>query len=110
MLSAGGARNAARRTLDEAQFYKLALKLRRYDVVIVVLQLPLAFMREHLRERELRRLLPNTPIVLYQVVYLATRGPYARWLLEGDASRGIVGGVSQGLERYDWYLGRLDRE
>jgi hypothetical protein len=97
-------RSLARRAGEEALFSGLAVRLRRYDAVVVVMSVPFAFARDQLRERQLRWLLPRMPIVLYSNVFLATRGRYARWLLEGDASRGLVRGASRGLERYDWYL------
>ncbi len=51
-----------------------------------------------------RALLPHTPIVLYDLYYLPTRGPWAGWLKQGNAEHGIAGAQKWGLDRYDWYL------
>jgi hypothetical protein len=75
-----------------------------YDALVIVGHSPGAFMRGFWNDTELRQLLPNQPIVLYDLVYLPTRGSWARWLREGNPSLGIPSGGHFGLERYDWYL------
>jgi hypothetical protein len=77
-------------------------KLRTYDVVIVVNHMPHAFMKR-LRVERIRRVAPRTPVVLYDLVYLPTRGPWGRWLRQGSSDVGIPPG-QYGMERYDWYL------
>jgi hypothetical protein len=83
---------------------KLARKWKQYDAIIIVGHNPVAFMRGFWNDHQLRGLLPDTPIVLYDLVYLGTRREWARWLREGNAAVGIPIGGNFGLERYDWYL------
>jgi hypothetical protein len=61
-------------------------------------------MRGFWDDHQLRGLLPDTPIVLYDLLYLGTRREWARWLGQGNAAVGIPIGGNFGLERYDWYL------
>jgi len=77
-------------------------KLRTYDVIVVVNHLPSAFMKS-LRVERIRRAVPNTPVVLYDLVYLPTCGPWADWLRQGNPEMGVPPG-QYGLGRYDWYL------
>jgi hypothetical protein len=100
-VAAANGGGMARRLLADARFYDLALKLRRYDAIVVVRPLPVAFHEGSLRDDELRRIAPGVPIVHYAVVYLPTRGPYVRRMLE-DGARGRE--TVFGLDRYDWYL------
>ena len=79
-------------------------RLRPFTVVVVVQTVPQAFRTAFFNDRMVRALLPDTPIVLYDVFYLPTRGPWGRWLKEGKPDRGIPVGGNWGLERYDWYL------
>lgn len=57
----------------------------------------------HPRLETLRKAFPRTPIVNYDLFFLATRGPWARHLREGRNPYVNIGG-NFGLERYDWYL------
>lgn len=82
----------------------LARKLRRHDAVIIVGHNPAAFMRFFWNDQQLRGLLPDIPIILYDLVYLGTRGKWAEWLRDGNPAMGIPNAGHFGLERYDWYL------
>ena len=99
------ARRAAKYFLIEApRVRRFVRALRRFDVIVVVNTIPNAFLSSFFNDRTLRRLLPHIPIVLYDVFYLPTRGPWSRWLLEGNAERGVQPDHHWGLDRYDWYL------
>lgn len=80
--------------------------LAPYDVIVVVLNLPNAFLRGNGNIEVLRRLFPRKVIVNYDLHYLATRPPnWLEWLRHGGADEfGIPAGGHFGLERYDWYL------
>jgi len=82
---------------------RFAARLRTFDAVVVVSSIPTAFLRSFFSDRTVRALLPNTPIVLYDVFYLPTRGPWGKWLKEGT-HKFVDGPGNWGLERYDWYL------
>lgn len=93
-----------RAMLKEWAFYWLVPQLRRHDVVVIVKTIPGNFTRSHLRDHALRRLLPNVPLVLYNLIYLPAWRRAVRWLRDGDAARRIRPGEGWGLNRYDWYL------
>jgi hypothetical protein len=84
--------------------YRFSKKLRSFDAIVIVNTIPKAFLRTFFRDDTLRSLLPRTPIVLYDVFYLPTRGPWGQRLKEGSPESGIPTGGHFGLERYDWYL------
>jgi len=44
------------------------------------------------------------PIILYDVLYLATRPYWAKWLLENNTAKVGAKGRHWGLDRYDYYL------
>jgi hypothetical protein len=98
-------KNALKYFIREApSFYPFLKQLRQFDVIIIVNSLVPAFMNEFFRDEALRYWLPPIPIVLYDVLYLPTRGPWEKWLREGNPSAGIAQPGNWGLERYDWYL------
>ncbi|MBU2870943.1 hypothetical protein [Colwellia sp. E2M01] len=71
-------------------------QLSKYDAIIVVCNIPDAFLKKKLHRIEKIRQQHNTvPIILYQNYYLPTRGNWSHIILK-------AGGF--GLERYDWYL------
>lgn len=79
--------------------------MRDFDVVIVVGFLPDAFLSDRYRGiEEIRRRYPHTRIVLYANYYLGTRGPWVRWLKDGNVAKGVRCSGNYGLERYDWHL------
>ena len=76
----------------------------QYDALVIVGHNPFAFMRGFWNDTKLRGWLPNHPIILYDLVYLKTRGEWEHWLRVGNPEMGISTGGNFGLERYDWYL------
>lgn len=66
-----------------------------YTFVVVVCNIPNAFLRDQFVGIERIRKTAPIPIVLYQNYYLATRGGWAHE---------IVSNKGFGLERYDWYF------
>jgi glycosyltransferase involved in cell wall biosynthesis len=97
-------KSGIRAARQEWAFYWLLPQLRRHDAVVVVQTIPVNFLKSHMRDRQLRRFLTDIPIVLYNSIYLPTRGLAARWLRDGDPARRIPPGEGWGLNRYDWYL------
>ena len=100
----GYCRTLARYLFREFPALASLRELRAFDLVVVVNSLPDVFLKRFFRDDTLRALLPHTPIVLYDVFYLPTRGPWAQWLKEGRQERGIDQPGNWGMERYDWYL------
>ncbi|MEP6801526.1 MAG: hypothetical protein ABJC07_06290 [Acidobacteriota bacterium] len=78
-------------------------RLRSCQVIVVVDCAPRPYLRGVWEIEELRRLLPEKPIVLYDLSYLGTRPSMPRWLRDGNPARGLPPG-GFGLERFDWYL------
>lgn len=70
-------------------------QLKTFDVLVVVCNIPDAFLASRLIGIERFRRKFSLPVVLYQNYYLATRGPWINKIKK-------CGGF--GLERYDWYL------
>jgi hypothetical protein len=94
----------ARKFKRNLEFANFILQLRPYDLIVLVDSIPHAFLRSvHPRLETLRKAFPRTPIVNYDLFFLATRGPWARHLREGRNPYVNIGG-NFGLERYDWYL------
>ena len=102
LIQAG--KSAVRYLLHSAPALRRFLRrVRACDVIVVVDTIPRAFLREPLHVEALRREIPDTPIVLYDVFYLGTRGPWARWIRNGNPEKWLPPG-GYGLERFDWYL------
>jgi hypothetical protein len=73
-------------------------ELAAYDAIIVISTIPDAYMcRRHGFIEILRRVFPAKPIVLYDCLYLPTRGSAYRRIKEQDPR-------NFGMERYDYYL------
>jgi hypothetical protein len=89
---------------DVPSYRRFIRRLSSCDAIIVVDSMPRAFFKDVWRIEELRQVLPKIPIVLYDVYYLPTRGPWAAWLKRGNPDKGIPHGGHWGLERFDWYL------
>lgn len=85
-------------------FNQLLIRLRKYDLVIIIGYIPAAFMKGNIRDSLLRQALPETPFILYSNYYLPTRGSWLKYLKEGNSEYGIDTGGHYGLERYDYYL------
>lgn len=89
---------------QDCAFFKLIEDLNEFDLIIVVSNIPLAFMKGFMRDGILREKLPHIPIVLYSNYYLKTRGSWEKHLRNGNPELGIPEGDNYGLERYDHYL------
>jgi hypothetical protein len=83
--------------IKNGAFKAYMTQLVNCDAIIVVQHLRDAF-HPSLKIKELRRIFPDKPIVLYDLVYLPTVGLWGPWL-EPPESRSICG-----MDRYDWYL------
>jgi hypothetical protein len=98
-------RNLLRYVLKEVpSFYPFVRQLRQFDAVVIVSGIVHAYLRSFFSDESVRRLLPNVPLVLYDLYYLPTRGPWMRRLKEGSPEHGIPAGGGWGVERYDWFL------
>ena len=84
--------------------YRFMLRLRSFDAIVIVQTLPANFMNTFFNDQAVRSLLPDTPLVLYDLFYLPTRGFWGPALKEGRPELGIPAGGHWGLDRYDWYL------
>lgn len=103
--AAASAKKIIRWGLQEVpSFRRFLRRLSSCDAIVVVDTMPRAFFKDVWRVEELRQALPGIPIVLYDVFYLPTRGPWAEWLQRGNPAMGIPNGGHWGLERFDWYL------
>ncbi len=97
-------RSAIRQDSNPIKQLSLLKELRDFNLVVVAMNFPVAFVRKHLNDRVIRQYLPDTPIVLYDNKYLGTNSGWARHLKKGSSRHGIIEGGQWGLERYDWYL------
>jgi hypothetical protein len=73
-------------------------ELRKFDAVVVVSSIARAFLTEFFCDETLRAHLPTVPIVLYDVFYLPTGGPWGKWLKQGNLERGVSTSRNWGLE------------
>jgi hypothetical protein len=85
-------------------YRRLLDQLRTVDLAVIVGNTPEAYYQSWFDDRRLRRDAPRLPIVLYDLHYLPTRGPWAKWLLESDPARDIPKGRHWGPTRYDYHL------
>ncbi len=93
------------------QFREFVEGMRECDVVMVVAHVPASFSRVGLSNVELlRELLPEMPVVNYDLVYLPTVEKWGRAILNAEDTgltdadmSGIERGMF-GMDRYDWYL------
>lgn len=72
-------------------------RLADCDAVVVVQHLRDAF-RTSLKIEALRRMVPDKPVLLYDLVYLPTVGLWGPWLTQDETN------PVRGMDRYDWYL------
>lgn len=86
-------------------------RLRGADAIVVVAHVPASFSRRTLPNVEvLRRMLPDIPIVNYDLVYLPTLDSWSRLILKDEKTKltaeaiSVLRGGKFGMERYDWYL------
>ena len=101
---AANGRGAVRQNIRDGMKRAFLAVLKRFDVVVVTAHMPHAFLRNFMDDEVMRYALPDTPIVLYDLVYLPTRGQWAQWLREGNPALGVAQGGNYGMERFDWYL------
>lgn len=88
----------------QAGFRPYISRMAGFDAIIVIQHLRDAF-RTSLRVEQLRRHLPDTPILLYDLTYLPTVGRWGPWLEpSGPEHWGTGAETYRGLDRYDWYL------
>ncbi|QHI70671.1 glycosyltransferase family protein [Tichowtungia aerotolerans] len=79
-------------------------RLAEFDAIIVVQHLRDAFTTA-LAIETLRLLVPDTPVLLYDLTYLPTVGRWGPWLKSaGNELWGSGSQTFRGLKRYDWYL------
>jgi hypothetical protein len=82
----------------------LANQLKKYDIVIIVKNMPASFLHKFFQNLEPLRTQINIPIINYDLHYLGSRGPWIKWILQGNPDHNILPGSGYGLERYDYYL------
>jgi hypothetical protein len=87
------------KNISWSEVKRFETQIKTYDLIIVVCNIPDAFLVNKLSRIEKIRTQTDIPITLYQSYYLATRGPWSRNILDAILYRGGFG-----LERYDWYL------
>lgn len=97
------AARAVRDVLAMRAYRRFLSRVRHCQVIVIVAGLPHPYTRGTLKVEELRAKFPDTPIVLYDLFYLGTRGPWAKWIRDGNPEKGLPPG-GYGLERFDWYL------
>ena len=85
-------------------YCRLIRDLRAVDFVVIVGHVPCAYLEAFFDDKRLRRDVPRLPIILYDLHYLPTRGYWAKWILENNATRGIPKGRHWGPDRYDYHL------
>jgi hypothetical protein len=95
----------AARSWDSSQSYRRLLdQLRTVDLAVIVGHVPEAYLESSFDDKRLRRDAPHLPIVLYDLVYLPTRGLWPKSILECSPTFGIPKGRHWGLDRYDYHL------
>lgn len=96
---------------NRREFDSFVESLRGTDVIVVVAAVPGAFSPSLFPNIEiLRRLMPNAPIVNYDLHYLPTLYSWSRLILRNERTKLAPEHLESfkkgkfGLERYDWYL------
>jgi hypothetical protein len=96
---------------NRREFSSFVERLRGTDVIIVVSAPPVAFSPSvYPNIEELRRILPDTPIVNYDLHYLPMLYSWAKLILRDEHTKlgpehlQFFKKGKFGLERYDWYL------
>src|ERR1019366_6165156 len=105
------ASSSARLSASRRRFETFIDALSTADAIVVVANVPISFSKSVFPNIELlRQLLPDVPIVNYDLHYLPTLDIWARFLLRGEKTKLTRNDLSIfekggfGLERYDWYL------
>jgi len=96
---------------NRREFSSFVERLKGTDVIVVVSAPPIAFSPSGYPNVEvLRRLMPNTPIVNYDLHYLPMLYSWAKLILRDEETKLAPEHLQYfkkgkfGLERYDWYL------
>ena len=96
---------------NRREFSSFVEKMRGTDLIVVVAAVPSAFSPAAFPNIEvLRRLLPNTPVVNYDLHYLPTLYSWSKLILRNEETKLAPEHLAWfrkgkfGLERYDWYL------
>jgi hypothetical protein len=96
---------------NRSEFSAFVDRLRGTDVIVIVTAVPGAFSPSLFPNIEvLRRLLPDTPIVNYDLHYLPMLYSWSKLILRDEETRlapqhlALFKKGKFGLERYDWYL------
>jgi len=100
----GKMRNVVKQAEAWSSYRRLLHDLRNVDFAVIVETLPGAFRESFFDDDRLRQDVPHLPIILYDVIYLATRPYWAKWLLENNAAKVGAKGRHWGLDRYDYLL------
>ena len=97
--------------VNRREFSSFVEKMRGTDLIVVVAAVPSAFSPSAFPNIEaLRRMLPNTPIVNYDLHYLPTLYSWSKLILRNEETKLAPEHLAWfrkgkfGLERYDWYL------
>lgn len=85
-------------------YRRLIRDLRTVDFAVIVGHVPSAYLESFFDDKRLRQDAPHLPIILYDLVYLPTRGIWAKSILETSSAMGVPKGRHWGLDRYDYYL------
>jgi hypothetical protein len=95
----------------QRRFDDLVEKVSDADAVVVVAHVPASLSRRALQNvEELRKRLPEMPVVNYDLIYLPTVEKWSDAMLRDDlsdispAERELIEPKPFGLERFDWYL------
>lgn len=104
-------RSSARWNRNRRWLEDLVAKIADCDAIVVVANVPISFVRGFFPNIEvLRRRLPETPIVNYDLHYLPTLDKWGRAMLRGErvdlspSDAAYLGRGSHRMDRYDWYL------
>ncbi len=85
-------------------YQRLLRHLRTVDVVVIVGHMPIAYFDLHFDDHQLRRDVPQLPILLYDLVYLGSRADWVRWIHGCVANKRVPKGKHWGTNRYDHHL------
>lgn len=85
-------------------YHRLVRKLRSVDLLIIVNHMPGAYLDTFFDDKRLRNDLPTLPIILYDLVYLPSRGSWAKHIYDNLKSMGVTTGRHFGIDRYDYHL------
>lgn len=97
-------RQFANKILTALAYRKFIYVLKAFDIVVIVNHVPSAYFEAFFDDNRLIGDLPNVPLILYDLVYLPTRGYWPKYIYEGQVSMVIPAGQHKGLDRYDYHL------